>query len=76
MAQSYDDALRWYSCAAAQGQPTALLAVGELYERGVGVAQSTAEAVAWFTRAADAGEGTAREALQRYRVLCCGGGSV
>jgi len=76
VAQSYDDALRWYSCAAAQGQPTALLAVGELYERGVGVAQSTAEAVAWFTRAADAGEGTAREALQRYRVLCCGGGSV
>lgn len=68
-ASRYDEALRWYGMAAAGGQPSALHAIGAMYEGGRGVEASTAVAVEWFLRAHAAGDSAARDALLRHRTL-------
>jgi TPR repeat protein len=55
--------------AAAQGQPSALHAVGALIESGHGVEASTVEAVRWFLRAAAAGDSLADDALKRNSLV-------
>jgi TPR repeat protein len=51
---------------AEQGQPKAMLNVGTLYERGVGVPRNFTKALEWHQKAADAGE---KEAYMRL-ALC------
>jgi TPR repeat protein len=55
--------------AAAQGQPSALHAVGALIESGHGAEASTVEAVGWFLRAAAAGDSLAHDALKRNSLV-------
>ena len=45
--------------AAEQGQPEAMLTVGELYERGAGTAKNFTMALTWYEKAAGAGSGEA-----------------
>jgi TPR repeat protein len=64
---SYEEALRLYQMAAAQGQPSAMHAIGTLYELGRGLQTNSAEAIRWFWRAHVAGDSSALDSLQRYR---------
>jgi TPR repeat protein len=45
--------------AAEQGNPLAMLSVGDLHEKGVGVAKNFTKALTWYEKAMDAGNGEA-----------------
>lgn len=47
------EALKWFSFAAAQGNATAQFSVGNLYDKGRGVARDGAEAFSWYRKAAE-----------------------
>ena len=55
VAQSYDEAMRWYRLAADQGSGHAMANLGSMYANGRGVAPDDGEAAAWYRRAADVG---------------------
>ena len=48
-------AAEWYRQAAEKGQPEAMLALGDMYFRGVGVAQEPSQAARWYQLASDKG---------------------
>ena len=50
--KSYEEAARWYLCAAHQGEPTAQFMLGQLYDRGQGVKEDPVEAGKWLDLAA------------------------
>ena len=52
VAQSYEEAVKWYRKAAAQNHAGAQWLLGTCYATGHGVAQDEAEAVKWFRKAA------------------------
>ena len=51
----YDETLRWFQLASAQGYPDALFSVGLMNELGHGVPTDIAESCRWYSRAAAAG---------------------
>ena len=53
--QSYQEAVKWYRLAAAQGDARAQNSLGYMYLNGQGVAQSYQEAVKWYKLAAAQG---------------------
>src|SRR5450631_3285713 len=57
--QQDTEAVRWYSKAAEQGDPTAQAHLGLLYDLGRGVAQDDAQAMRWYLKAAEQGESSA-----------------
>jgi TPR repeat protein len=61
--RDYDEALRWFRAAAAQGSPRAQSAIAAMYEGGVGVRRDPVSAYAWFSLAADSGDASARQKL-------------
>jgi TPR repeat protein len=65
----YDETLRWFQLAAAQGHPDALFAVGLMHELGHGVPADGAEAIRWYRRAAAAGHHRAAHCVQKLQVL-------
>lgn len=50
--KSFEEAARWYLCAARQGEPTAQFMLGQLYDRGEGVHEDPVEAGKWLDLAA------------------------
>ena len=63
--QSDDNALDWYTKAAAAGCPSAHYSVGEHYEEGRSVRLDHEEACIWFHRAAVMGEEDGVSGLKR-----------
>jgi hypothetical protein len=53
--QDYDMALRWYRCAAQQGDASAANNLGSMRLNGMGVARDAVEASRWYRIAADQG---------------------
>ena len=53
--QDYQEAVKWYRLAAAQGYAPAEYSLGVAYEKGQGVAQDYREAVKWYRLAAARG---------------------
>ena len=60
VAQSYEEAVKWYRKAVEQGHTIAQYNLGVSYERGEGVAQSYEEAVKWYQKAAEQGYANAQ----------------
>jgi hypothetical protein len=50
------EAMKWFQKAAKQGNPTAMNAIGHLYEDGKGAPQNLPEAISWYQRAAEKGD--------------------
>src|SRR6478736_4264610 len=50
VAQNYDAAVYWYSCAAEQGHPTAQYLLGLMYDKGHGVVRNNVLAYKWPNR--------------------------
>ena len=60
--------MRWYRSAADQGLAAAQRFIGDMYEGGNGVQQSSAEAAIWYRKAAEQGDRKSQECLARmYR---------
>ena len=53
--QDYEEAVKWYRLAAAQGNVSAQYSLGLAYEKGQGVSQDYKEAVKWYRLAAAQG---------------------
>ena len=62
-ARKYADAMKWYSMAAAAGDPSAETAIGDLYFNGHGVPVDYGQAMAWYRKAAAKGNATAEEGI-------------
>lgn len=60
VAQSYEEAVKWYRKAADQGDANAQYNLGVCYDRGDGVVQSHEEAVKWYRKAAEQGDAKAQ----------------
>jgi len=58
--KNYDEAIKWYQRAAAQGFGSAELNIAQMYEKGIGVKENKAEARLRYRKLADAGDGEAR----------------
>jgi hypothetical protein len=58
--QNYDEAIKWYNRAAAQGFRSAELNLAQMYENGIGVKQNKAEARKRYRKLASLGDGEAR----------------
>jgi len=58
--QDFAEALRWYTLAAAQGDPCALNNLGAMYGNAFGVPKDMVEAVKWYRLSADQGLSTAQ----------------
>jgi len=59
----YEEAFKWYSQAAEQGNLAAQLNIGIMYDDGIGVAENDAEAAKWFRLAAEQGDEQAQHNL-------------
>ena len=51
-----EEAVRWFNKSATQGEPRALIALGEIQELGIGCRVDTKEAVEFYKKAAQVGE--------------------
>jgi len=51
----FEEAMKWFQHAADQGNATAQFSVGNLYDKGRGVARDGAEAFSWYRKAAEQG---------------------
>jgi TPR repeat protein len=58
--KKYDEAVQWYTKAAAQGFRPAELNLAQMYEKGIGVTQDTGEARKRYRKLADIGDSEAR----------------
>ena len=61
VAQDYQEAVKWYRLAAAQGNELAQVNLGVMYTKGRGVAQDFVRAHLWFNLAAAASTGNSRD---------------
>jgi uncharacterized protein len=61
--QGYEQAVKWYMKAAAQGHAEAQNDLGFSYEQGEGVPQDYEQAVKWYTKAAEQGNAYAEARL-------------
>jgi serine/threonine protein kinase/TPR repeat protein len=59
------EALQWFRKAADSGDPLSQSDLGQMYERGLGVALDGAEALKWFRKAADQGDPRGQYFLSR-----------
>ena len=57
--------MKWYRKAAEAGDYEAMAKVGDMYNRGEGVAQNEEEAKKWYKKAADGGNEWAKGQLSR-----------
>ena len=55
MKKNYEEALKWWRLAAANGSAGAQNGLGVLYEYGLGVSQDYAQAKDWYSKACDNG---------------------
>ena len=55
--------MKWFRKAADQGNASAQLSLGVMYDKGQGVPRDAAEAVKWFRKAADQGNAEAQHNL-------------
>jgi tetratricopeptide (TPR) repeat protein len=74
VAQDYAKAREWYEKAAANGNATAMLNLGQLYEEGWGVAQDYGKAREWYEKAADKGEPRAKAQLEQLPIRAADAG--
>ena len=65
--QDYQEAVKWYRLAAAQGNQPAQINLGVLYTNGTGVRQDLVRAHLWFTLAAAASSGDSGDAATKNR---------
>ena len=68
VAQSYEEAVKWYRKSADQGDADAQFNLGVCYDNGQGVAQSYKEAFKWYCKSADQGNSQAKDSLTRFKV--------
>ena len=69
MEQDYEQAVRWYAKAAAQGNARAQFNLGVCYENGNGVECDMDMAAALYTAAAEQGNQNAIAALERLELM-------
>jgi len=67
VAQDYDAAIYWYTCAADQGHPTAQYLLGLMYDKGHGVVRSDVLAYKWLNLAAAHAQPGIRDYYLRIR---------
>jgi TPR repeat protein len=65
--QDYQEAVKWYRLAAAQGHQFAQISLGVMYTSGTGVRQDFVRAHAWFTLAAAASGGDSGDTATKNR---------
>lgn len=63
--QSYEEAVKWYRLAAAQGEAMAQVNLGYMYATGQGVGLDELRALMWFYIAADSGDAKALDLRER-----------
>ena len=71
--KNYNEALKWFTKAAAQEHPKAQYNLGVLCEKGEGVIENDKEAVKWFTKAAAQGFAKAQADLGAMYAIGKGG---
>ena len=54
--QDYQEAMKWYQKAAAQGNVEAMKGIENLYENGLGMPKNMDEALKWYVKAAEKGD--------------------
>ena len=54
--QNYEQAVKWYTKAAEQGDVYAQVSLGDMYKYGEDVPKNATEAVKWYTKAAEQGD--------------------
>jgi len=69
VAQSHDEAVRWYRLAAAQSHAVAFNNLGVCYAGGQGVSQDLHEALRLFKRAVAQGHAGAAKAVDKLAAL-------
>jgi uncharacterized protein len=62
--QDYTEALKWFRKAADQGDASGQFNLGNMYDKGEGLAGNNAEAVKWYRLAADQGYAAAIASLR------------
>ena len=67
MPQAFQEAVKWYHLAAAQGYEFAQVNLGVMYSKGRGVRQDFVRAYMWFNLAAAALSGDSRDTATRKR---------
>ena len=60
IAQDFQEAIKWYTKAAEQGNVNAQYNLGNLYLRGQGASQNDNLAFSWFIKAAEQGDAPAQ----------------
>jgi hypothetical protein len=65
VAQDYEEAMKYYQLAAAQGNDVAIFRIGYLYEKGFGVPRDYASALEWYKKAAGLGNAPAMTGIDR-----------
>ena len=71
--RDYVEALRWYRCAAEQGDPEAQNDLGSMYLNGFGVAKDATEAARWYRKSAEQGVAMA---MFHFALRCLHGDGV
>ena len=67
--RDFDEAVKWYSAAAAQDSPKAQYRLGQIYQSGTGVLQDRGEALRWFTKASEQGDAKAMVELGKLYYI-------
>ncbi len=65
----YNQALKWFTKAAAQGNSFAQYKLGRIYERGLGVKKDLVEAYHWYWLSSQQGDEEATESLNRLKTV-------
>ena len=73
IAQDFQEAIKWYTKSAEQGNVNAQYNLGNLYLRGQGASQNDNLAFSWFIKAAEQGDAPAQYNLGRMYLLGKGG---
>ena len=68
-AKYYEEAVKWYTRSAEQGNDKAQWQLGCFYDDGRGVTQDKKEAVKWWTKAAEQGNRDAKSHLKSLKLL-------
>ena len=65
--QDFEEAVKWYRLAAAQGNESAQVSLGMMYSKGRGLKQDFVRALMWFDLAAARSTGNARDSATENR---------
>ena len=66
--KDYREAVKWYLKAAAQGESSAMLNLGNCYSLGKGVSEDQSEAIKWYRKAAQK-DAAGAQYNERYIIL-------